>query len=108
MTFYIFILTIIHINFALRRARKEGGDCPERKLSALFLGKVTKTCRMERNSRKLMRMLEEDGWVLDRINGDHHTFKHLQRDKIITITHPRRDLPIGLVRRIYKLAGWRP
>jgi predicted RNA binding protein YcfA (HicA-like mRNA interferase family) len=26
---------------------------------------------------------------------------------IITITHPRKDLPTGLVRRIYKLAGWR-
>jgi len=53
-------------------------------------------------------MLEDDGWVLDRVNGDHHTFKHPRRDKIITVTHPRRDLPTGLVRRIYKLAGWRP
>lgn len=62
---------------------------------------------MERNSRKLIRMLEEDGWVLDRVNGDHHTFKHPERDVIITVTHPRKDLPTGLVRRIYKLAGWR-
>jgi len=57
---------------------------------------------------KLIRMLEQDGWVLDRVNGDHHTFKHLEREEIITVTHPRRDLPTGLVRRIYKLAGWRP
>jgi predicted RNA binding protein YcfA (HicA-like mRNA interferase family) len=64
--------------------------------------------RMERNSRKLIRMLEQDGWVLDRVNGDHHTFKHPEREAIITVTHPRRDLPTGLVRRIYKLAGWRP
>jgi predicted RNA binding protein YcfA (HicA-like mRNA interferase family) len=63
---------------------------------------------MERNSRKLIRMLEQDGWVLDRVNGDHHTFKHPERDVIVTVTHPRRDLPTGLVRRIYKLAGWRP
>lgn len=49
---------------------------------------------MERNSRKLIQMLERDGWVLDRVNGDHHTFKHPQRDMIITVTHPRRDLPI--------------
>jgi predicted RNA binding protein YcfA (HicA-like mRNA interferase family) len=53
-------------------------------------------------------MLEQDGWVLDRVNGDHHTFKHPSNVKIITITHPKRDLPTGLVRRIYKLAGWRP
>jgi predicted RNA binding protein YcfA (HicA-like mRNA interferase family) len=39
---------------------------------------------MERNSRKLIRMLEQDGWVLDRVNGDHHTFKHPNKEKIIT------------------------
>jgi predicted RNA binding protein YcfA (HicA-like mRNA interferase family) len=63
---------------------------------------------MERNSRKLIRMLEQDGWELDRVSGDHHTFKHRKRDELITVTHPRRDLPTGLVRRIYKLARWRP
>jgi predicted RNA binding protein YcfA (HicA-like mRNA interferase family) len=63
--------------------------------------------QMERNSRKLMRMLEQDGWVLECVNGDHHTFKHPDRDQLITVTHPRKDLPTGLVRRIYKLAGWR-
>jgi predicted RNA binding protein YcfA (HicA-like mRNA interferase family) len=62
---------------------------------------------MEQNSRKLIRMLEQDGWVRDRVNGDHYTFKHPNTDEIITVTHPRRDLPTGLVRRIYKLAGWR-
>jgi predicted RNA binding protein YcfA (HicA-like mRNA interferase family) len=62
----------------------------------------------ERNSRKLIRMLVQDGWVLDRVSGDHHTFKHPEKDTIITVPHPKRDLPTGLVRRIYKLAGWRP
>jgi len=62
---------------------------------------------MEKNSRKLIRLLEQDGWVLDCVNGDPHTFKHPGRNDIITVTHLRRDLPIGLVRRIYKLAGWR-
>jgi predicted RNA binding protein YcfA (HicA-like mRNA interferase family) len=62
---------------------------------------------METNSRKLIKMLEQDGWVSDRVSGDHHTFKHPEREVLITITHPRKGLPIGLVRRIYKLAGWR-
>jgi len=62
---------------------------------------------MERDSRKLIRMLEKDGWVLDRVNGDHHTFKHPERRRS-SLSPIRRDLPIGLVRRIYKLAGWRP
>ncbi|MGZ8372036.1 MAG: type II toxin-antitoxin system HicA family toxin [Rhodoplanes sp.] len=34
---------------------------------------------MEKNSRKLIRMQEKDGWVLERVTGDHHTFKHPQR-----------------------------
>jgi predicted RNA binding protein YcfA (HicA-like mRNA interferase family) len=63
---------------------------------------------VERNSRKLIAMLERDGWVLDRVSGDHHTFKHPKTQAIITVTHPEKDLPTGLVRRIYKLAGWRP
>jgi predicted RNA binding protein YcfA (HicA-like mRNA interferase family) len=63
---------------------------------------------MEKNSRKLIQLLEKDGWVLERVNGDHYTFKHPDRALLITLTHPRHDLPIGLVRRIYKLAGWRP
>ncbi len=62
---------------------------------------------VEKNSRKLIRMLERDGWVLDRVSGDHHTFKHPEKEQIITVTHPRRDLPIGLVRKLYRLAGWR-
>lgn len=71
-----------------------------------FLG-MLKGGPMERNSRKLIRMLEDNGWILDRVTGDHHTFKHPEREVIITVTHPRKDLPTGLVRRIYKLAGWR-
>ncbi len=63
---------------------------------------------METDSRKLIRWLETEGWVRVRVNGDHHTFKHPERPLLITVTHPRRDLPVGLVRRIYKLAGWRP
>jgi predicted RNA binding protein YcfA (HicA-like mRNA interferase family) len=71
----------------------------------MFLGDASEAPLMERNSRKLIWMLEHDGWVLDRTSGDHHTFKHPQREEIITVIHPRRDLPTGLVRRIYKLAG---
>lgn len=61
---------------------------------------------MERNSRKLLRMLERDGWELVRIKGDHHTFKKDGVPEIVTVPHPNRDLPKGLVRRIYQVAGW--
>lgn len=62
---------------------------------------------MERNSRKLLQMLKRDGWLLDRVKGDHHTFKHSDRVELIMITHPRKDFPTGQVRSIYRLAGWK-
>ena len=62
---------------------------------------------MEKNSRKLMRMLKDDGWDLDRVTGDHHTFKHPKKQELISLPHPKKDLPIGLVRSIYRIAGWR-
>ena len=63
---------------------------------------------METNSRKLMRMLEKDGWMLDRVKGDHHIFNHPKLPKVISLMHPRKDLSIGLVRSIYRIAGWKP
>lgn len=63
---------------------------------------------MERNSRKLMRMLQRDGWILDRVKGDHHTFKHPDREELVSLPHPKKDLPTGIVRSIYRIAGWKP
>jgi predicted RNA binding protein YcfA (HicA-like mRNA interferase family) len=63
---------------------------------------------MEKNSRKILKLLKKDGWVLDRIGGDHHTLKHADKVELITVTHPKKDLPIGQVRSIYRIAGWKP
>jgi len=62
---------------------------------------------MERSSRKLIQMLKKDGWELDRVKGDHHIFKHPRMPKVISLTHPRKDLSIGAVRSIYRIAGWK-
>ena len=64
--------------------------------------------RVEKNSRKLMQMLKKDGWQLDRVKGDHHTFKRDDKAELISLPHPKRDLPAGLVRSIYRIAGWKP
>ena len=62
---------------------------------------------MERNSRKLKKRLEHDGWEHVRTVGSHLTFKHPEKEALITLPHPRKDLTPGLVRKIYKDAGWR-
>ncbi|WP_106751598.1 type II toxin-antitoxin system HicA family toxin [Pannonibacter carbonis] len=61
---------------------------------------------MERDSRKLIRLLEADGWVLVAVKGDHHQFKHPDRPGRVTVPHPVKDLKTGTVYSIYRQAGW--
>ncbi|MCE8459325.1 MULTISPECIES: type II toxin-antitoxin system HicA family toxin [Rhodovulum] len=59
---------------------------------------------LETNSRKIVKRLEQDGFELVKVTGSHHKFR--KGDRIVTIPHPKKDLPIGTVRNIYKQAGW--
>jgi predicted RNA binding protein YcfA (HicA-like mRNA interferase family) len=58
------------------------------------------------NSRDIMQRLKDDGWILDRVRGSHHVFKNPKSGAIIVLPHPRKDLGSGLVRAIYRQAGW--
>ncbi|RWO47322.1 type II toxin-antitoxin system HicA family toxin [Mesorhizobium sp.] len=60
---------------------------------------------MERDSRKLIKLLEEDGWFEIGITGSHHHFKHPTKPGKVTIPHPRKDIPIGTVQALMKHAG---
>ena len=53
----------------------------------------------------LIRELTGFGWVLDRVRGSHHVFKHPERPGIIVVPHPKKDLGPGLVNAIRKQAG---
>jgi predicted RNA binding protein YcfA (HicA-like mRNA interferase family) len=50
-------------------------------------------------------MLEEDGWQHIRTNGSHHHFKHPVKKSLLTVPHPKKDLPTGTVKSILKTAG---
>jgi predicted RNA binding protein YcfA (HicA-like mRNA interferase family) len=58
------------------------------------------------NSRDIKRRLEKDGWVLERIAGSHHVFKHPQSKETVVLPHPKKDLGAGLVSAIYRKANW--
>jgi predicted RNA binding protein YcfA (HicA-like mRNA interferase family) len=58
-------------------------------------------------SREVVRRLIADGWLLVRTKGDHHQFKHPARPGLVTAPHPKKDLPIGTLRSIYRQAGWK-
>ncbi|MGJ3232685.1 MAG: type II toxin-antitoxin system HicA family toxin [Oceanicaulis sp.] len=59
---------------------------------------------MERDSRKLVRLLERDGFERIGARGSHVKFRKAGR--VVIVPHPQKDLPIGTVRAIYKQAGW--
>ena len=56
-------------------------------------------------SADLIRELALDGWVLDRVRGSHHVFKHPERPGHVVVPHPKKDLGRGLVAAIRKQAG---
>jgi predicted RNA binding protein YcfA (HicA-like mRNA interferase family) len=58
------------------------------------------------SSRDIIKRLERDGWVHDRTNGDHWVYKKVGVRDHVVVTHPRKDMSIGVVRKIYKAAGW--
>lgn len=59
---------------------------------------------MERDSRKIVRKLLDDGFVLVGVSGSHHTFR--RGDRTVILPHPKKDLPVGAVRAIARQAGW--
>ncbi|MCB4770876.1 type II toxin-antitoxin system HicA family toxin [Ancylobacter sp. Lp-2] len=58
------------------------------------------------SSRDIKKRLEREGWVVDRVKGSHHIFRNRESGAILVLPHPKKDLGSGLVRAIYKAAGW--
>ncbi|MBK9055599.1 MAG: type II toxin-antitoxin system HicA family toxin [Chloroflexi bacterium] len=58
------------------------------------------------NSRDVISRLKKDGWALVHVRGSHYQFKHPTKPGRVTVPHPKRDLPVGTLRSIYKQAGW--
>ena len=61
---------------------------------------------LERNSGRLIRMLEQDGWEHVATKGSHWQFRHPAKRGRVTIPHPIQDIPRGTVASIYRQAGW--
>lgn len=57
------------------------------------------------NSIQLIRRLEDDGWYLVRVKGSHHHFKHPEKPGLVTVPHPKKDLPVGTWKSVLKDAG---
>jgi len=56
-------------------------------------------------SREIIQILTAAGWYLAHTKGDHHQFKHPSKPGVVTVTHPRKDFPIGTLKSIERQAG---
>lgn len=57
------------------------------------------------SSREILEILKNDGWYEVGCDGDHHQFKHPEKPGRVTLTHPRKDIPIGTLKSISKQSG---
>ena len=59
------------------------------------------------SSREVIKILRKYGRYEVACDGDHHQFKHPKKKGRVTITHPRKDIPIGTLKNIEIQAGVR-
>ncbi|WP_429275193.1 type II toxin-antitoxin system HicA family toxin [Novosphingobium gossypii] len=60
--------------------------------------------RMERDSKKIVKRLQSEGWEHISTKGSHAKFR--RGSQTVIVPHPKKDLPSGLARSIAKIAGW--
>lgn len=54
--------------------------------------------------REVIKLLEENGWLLDRVRGSHHVM--IKKDKTLSVpVHGAKDLGKGLLNKLLKEGG---
>jgi len=56
-------------------------------------------------SADVVRAIAAEGWFVVRVKGSHHHFKHFTRRGLVTVPHPRKDMPLGTRRAIERQSG---
>ena len=59
-------------------------------------------------SRDVLKELKEDGWRRVRQKGSHVQLRHPEKPGLVTVPHPKKDLPLGTAASIYKADGLTP
>ena len=57
------------------------------------------------SSREVIKILKADGWYLLRVAGSHHHFVHPTKTGLVTVPHPKKDLPLKTLKSIFTQAG---
>ena len=63
--------------------------------------------RGTKSPKEVVRMLLKDGWYEKRKGpGDHVQYMHQKKPGRVSIDMGSRDIPMGTLRNIYRMAGW--
>ncbi len=57
------------------------------------------------NADKIIKILKEHGFILDRTKGSHHIYYNSQSKKRVVVLYHKKDLPKGTLLSILKQAG---
>lgn len=57
------------------------------------------------SSAEVIKRIKAAGWTLVRTKGSHHHFKHAGRPGIVTVPHPKKDIPLGTLKSIERQSG---
>ncbi|MBU0515571.1 MAG: type II toxin-antitoxin system HicA family toxin [Proteobacteria bacterium] len=58
------------------------------------------------DSADIVKRLKANGFIHVRTKGSHHKFRHPDTGRTVTIPHPKKDIPVGTLRNIFRQAGW--
>ena len=70
--------------------------------SGVYSVYTTKQKEETLSSKELIKLLENNGWTLERVKGSHHQFRHPDFGYPVTVPHPTKDLKKGTLQRIMK------
>jgi predicted RNA binding protein YcfA (HicA-like mRNA interferase family) len=57
------------------------------------------------DSRTIIRKLRQAGWVHFRTTRSPHHFMHPDTQQVVTVPHPRKDVPIGTIKSVERQSG---
>jgi len=73
----------------------------------LSLHSQTITFMDKLKTKTIMKMLEDDGWYIDRQKGSHRQYKHSTKKGTVTINGKPNEIQSQfLLNSIFKQAGW--
>jgi predicted RNA binding protein YcfA (HicA-like mRNA interferase family) len=57
------------------------------------------------SGKRLCRIVEQKGWILQRVTGSHHIYENPKAPQILSIpVHRNQDLKVGTLRALMKIA----